>query len=291
MPTVVAVINQKGGVGKTTSAMNLGAALAEKGRKVLLVDLDPQGNLTSHAGVELGEDAATVYDVLLGEATLREALAPAGEPNIWVAPSTIDLAAAEIELAPRERRDLVLRDALEVLKADGDKGAAPKFDDVLIDCPPSLGLLSLNALAAADSVIVPMQAEFFALQGMAKLMEVVDLVRKRLNPRLRFDGVVACKVDRRPKLTQEVLDEIRTHFPDKLYDTVIRPNVKLAEAPSFGRSVLAYAGDSNGADDYRTFAAEHLKRTKALVAAAAAEAAAATAAKRAAASATLPPPA
>jgi chromosome partitioning protein len=280
MPTVVAVINQKGGVGKTTSAMNLGAALAEKGRSVLLVDLDPQGNLSSHGGIDADQAAATVYDVLIGEAPFREAIVATSEKNLYVAPSNLDLSAAEIELAVKTDREKILRDAFEVLKADGDAGRAPKFDDVLIDCPPSLGLLSLNAMTAADSVVVPLQTEFFALQGMAKLMDVVDLVRKTLNPRLRFDGVVACKVDKRPKLTQEVLEEIRTHFPGKLYDTVIRPNVKLAEAPSFGRSVLAYAPESNGAEDYRAFAAEHLKRTKSLVAAAAAASAAAAAAKR-----------
>jgi chromosome partitioning protein len=260
MPTVTAVINQKGGVGKTTTAMNLAAALAERGKSVLLVDLDPQGNLSAHAGVDADAAKVTVYDVLLGEATLLDVLVVAAEPGLRVAPSNIDLAAAEIELAGRPGREIILRDALEVLKGEGDRGAAPKFDLVIVDCPPSLGLLSVNALAAADSVLVPMQAEFFALQGMARLLEVVELVRKRLNPRLRFDGVVACKLDKRPRLTQEVLDEIKEHFPGKLYDATVRPNVKLAEAPSFGRSVLAYAPDSNGAEDYRLLAKEFVAR-------------------------------
>ncbi len=288
MPTVVAVINQKGGVGKTTSAMNLGAALAEKGRQVLLIDLDPQGNLSSHGGIDADQAPVTVYDVLIGEGPLRDAVTKTSEARLFIAPSNLDLSAAEIELSVKPNRETILRDALEILKADGEAGLAPKFDDVLIDCPPSLGLLSLNAMAAADSVVVPLQTEFFALQGMAKLMDVVEHLRLKLNPRLRFDGVVACKVDKRPRLTQEVLEEIRTHFPGKLYDTVIRPNVKLAEAPSFGMSVLSYASDSNGAEDYRAFADEHLKRTKALVTAAAAEAAAAAAAKRAAAAAARP---
>ncbi|HYC79357.1 MAG TPA: AAA family ATPase [Planctomycetota bacterium] len=256
--SVTAVINQKGGVGKTTTVMNLGAALAERGKKTLLVDLDPQGNLTSHAGADADAAGRTVYDVLLGEATLLDVLLPAAEKNLWVIPSNIDLAAAEIELVGREKREIILRDALEVLKGEGDLGRAPRFEQILVDCPPSLGLLSVNALAAADAVMVPMQAEFFALQGMARLLETVDLVRKSVNPRLRFDGVVPCKVDRRPKLTQEVLDEIRKHFPDQLYDVSIRPNVKLAEAPSFGRSVLSYDPASHGAEDYRALAREFL---------------------------------
>jgi chromosome partitioning protein len=280
MPTVVAVINQKGGVGKTTTAVNLGAALAASGKPVLLIDLDPQANLTSHVGLEPGDDAATIYDVLLGERPLRDAIHATEEAGLYAAPSTIDLSAVEIETAGVASRETILRDALETLKADGEAGLAPRFEHVVVDCPPSLGVLSINALAAADSVVVPMQAEFFALQGMAKLTEVVDLVRGRLNPRLRFDGVVACKVDRRPRLTEEVLQEIRTHFPGKLYDVVVRPNVKLAEAPSFGKSVFSYARDSHGAEDYRAFAAEYQKRSRALMREAALAASAAAEKKR-----------
>jgi chromosome partitioning protein len=254
---VAAVINQKGGVGKTTTAMNLAAALAETGQSVLVLDLDPQGNLTSHSGCEVAQDAPTIYDVLTGHATAAEAVLQLQEPNLCCIPSTIDLSAAELELAGEVGREMILRDALAALGAD----PARKFDLVVIDCPPSLGLLSLNALVASAEVIVPVQAEFFALAGIARLVEVVQLVQKRLNPPLRIAGIIACKVDRRPKLSQEVLDEIRRHFAEVLYETVIRPNVKLAEAPSHGQSVLRYAPESNGAEDYRALAREYLRRT------------------------------
>jgi chromosome partitioning protein len=254
---VVAVINQKGGVGKTTTAMNLAAALAESGRQVLVIDLDPQANLTAHAGCEVGAKDATIYDVLTGESTAAAAIRKLEDPNLSCIPATIDLSGAELELAGEVGRETILRDALAVLRED----PARSFDLVLIDCPPSLGLLSLNALVASNEVLVPVQAEFFALAGIARLVEVVQLVQKRLNPRLRIAGIIACKVDRRPKLSQEVLDEIRRHFADVLYDTVLRPNVKLAEAPSHGQSVLRYAPDSHGAEDYRALAREYQKRS------------------------------
>jgi chromosome partitioning protein len=259
---VASVINQKGGVGKTTTAMNLAAALAEGGRKVLLIDLDPQSNLTAHMGCEPGPDDKTIYDVLTGAATAAAAVRKLAEPNLSCIPATLDLSAAELELAGEVGREMILRDALATLAAD----PATAFDLVVIDCAPSLGLLSLNALVASAEVLVPVQTEFFALAGIARLVEVVQLVQKRLNPKVRIAGIVACKVDRRPKLSQEVLDELRRHFTDVLYDTVIRPNVKLAEAPSHGQSVLKYAPDSHGAEDYRALAAEYLMRTGAVAA-------------------------
>jgi chromosome partitioning protein len=272
---VVAVINQKGGVGKTTTAMNFAASLAESGKKILLVDLDPQANLTAHAGAEAGDEESTVYDVLTGSSTAAAAVKKLGE-NLHCIPSTLDLSAAELELAGEVGREMILRDALASLDVD----PANAYDMAVIDCPPSLGLLSLNALVASTEVIVPVQAEFFALAGIARLVEVVELVKKRLNPGLRITGIVACKVDRRPRLSQEVLDEIRRHFADILFDTVIRPNVKLAEAPSHGQSVLKYAPESNGAEDYRALAREYLQRAaKAAVAPAAAATPAAKPAK------------
>lgn len=251
---IIAVINQKGGVGKTTTTVNLGAALAETGRKVLLLDLDPQANLGTHLGVDVHDSRKTVYDVLVHDTPVSAAIIESAEPGLALVPSNLDLSAAEMELVSMVGRETLLRDALEVL----DRESPGRFDLVLLDCPPSLGVLTINALSAAHRVLVPLQSEFFALTGMAKLIEVINLVQRRLNPRLELGGIVACKVDRRTRLTQEVLQEVRKHFGDLLMRTVIRPNVKLAEAPSYGQSVLAYAADSNGARDYRRLALEWL---------------------------------
>ncbi|NRA97698.1 MAG: ParA family protein [Planctomycetes bacterium] len=247
----VAVINQKGGVGKTTTTVNLGVALAGLGKSVLLVDLDPQANLGTHLGVDV-MDGKTIYDVLVHDVKLKDVIRETPESGVSVVPSNLDLSAAEMELVSMVGRETLLRDALEVL----DKGSPGHYDVVLLDCPPSLGVLTINALTASRQVLVPLQAEFFALQGMAKLTEIISLVQRRLNPDVELTGIVACKVDRRTKLTQEVLDEVRRFFGDRLLETVIRPNVKLAEAPSHGQSVLSYAPDSNGAVDYRRLARE-----------------------------------
>jgi chromosome partitioning protein len=251
---VVAVINQKGGVGKTTTTVNLGAALAEMGRSVLLIDLDPQANLGTHLGIDVNEPGATIYDVLVRDVPLADVLVATPEDRLMCVPSNLDLSAAEMELVSMVGRETLLRDSLEVLETQ----QPGRFDLVLLDCPPSLGVLTINALSAADRILVPLQAEFFALQGMAKLTEIIGLVQRRLNPRVELTGIVACKVDRRTRLTQEVLDEVRRFFGDRLMGTIIRPNVKLAEAPSYGQSVLSYAPDSNGAADYRRLAREWL---------------------------------
>ena len=247
----VAVINQKGGVGKTTTTVNLGVALAGLGKSVLLVDLDPQANLGTHLGVDV-TDGKTIYDVLVRDVKLKDVIRETPEPGVSVVPSNLDLSAAEMELVSMVGRETLLRDALEAL----DKGSPGHYDVVLLDCPPSLGVLTINALTASRQVLVPLQAEFFALQGMAKLTEIINLVQRRLNPEVELTGIVACKVDRRTKLTQEVLEQVRRFFGDRLLETVIRPNVKLAEAPSHGQSVLSYAPDSNGAVDYRRLARE-----------------------------------
>ncbi len=248
---IVAVINQKGGVGKTTTTVNLGVALAELGKSVLLIDLDPQANMGTHLGVDVNE-GPTVHDVLARDVKLKDAVRETGEPGVSVVCSNLDLSAAEMELVSTVGRETLLRDALEVL----DSESPGHYDTVLLDCPPSLGILTINALSASSRVLVPLQAEFFALQGMAKLTEIIALVQRRLNPAVELSGIVACKVDRRTKLTQEVLEEVRRFFGDRLMETVIRPNVKLAEAPSYGQSVISYAADSNGAADYRRLARE-----------------------------------
>lgn len=251
---ILAVSNQKGGVGKTTTTANLGAALAEQGKRVLVIDLDPQGNLSTHVGIDIYNLDRSMYDVLASGGELHDVVSPTTMPRLFCAPSNIDLSGAEIEMVAAVGRETILKEAL----AQYDQKLDEPLDYVLIDCPPSLGLLSINALAAADEIIIPMQTEFFALQGMSKLMEVVELVRSRINPQLELGGIVACRMDTRTRLSAEVLDDIAAHFPDLLFDTRIRQNVKLAESPSFGQTVLEYAPESRGADDYRALAAEML---------------------------------
>lgn len=252
-----AVINQKGGVGKTTTVANLGVALGLCGRRVLLLDLDPQANLSAHLGFfDHDSKQSTTYDVLVDEAPLDKAIVATEERNVWIVPSTRDLAGAELELVAAMGRETRLRDALEAMEKSGKH----QFDDVLIDCPPSLGLLSLNALGASERVLLPLQAEFFGLQGYARLMEVIALVQRRLNPKLVLGGIVACKVDRRARFTHEVIAEVRKWAGESYFETNIRPNVKLSEATSHGKSVFRYAADSNGAADYMDLAVEYLQR-------------------------------
>lgn len=254
IPRILSVINQKGGVGKTTTAVNLAAALARRGRRVLLIDLDPQTNLTTHLGIDPLSVGTSVYELLCDGRPLAEAVVAASEPGLTVAPATVDLAAAEMELVPVFGREFLLRNALRTFL---ETSASPP-DTVIIDCAPSLGLLAVNALTASGGLLIPMQAEFFALQGIAKLLEVVDLVKSRLNPDLCVAGIVLCRVDRRTKLSGEVQAEIRRYWPSWVLDTAIRPNVKLAEAPSFGQTIFAYAPDSTGAEDYAALARELL---------------------------------
>ena len=248
----IAVINQKGGVGKTTTAANLGAALAEQGRRVVLVDLDAQGNLTTHLGLEAPCGSPSIYTVLIGEGAFADALCETSTPRLSVVPSNIDLSGAELELASAIGRETLLQDALDTWCGEGDAPA----DYVLFDCPPSLGLLSINGLAAAREVQLVVQTEFLALQGMSKLVDVVQLIRKRMNPDLAISGIIPCLYDSRLRLAREVLAEIRRYFPGEVFKTAIRANVKLAEAPSFGQHVLEYAQSSNGSLDYRKLAQE-----------------------------------
>lgn len=250
----IAVINQKGGVGKTTTAVNLGAALAEQGRRVVLIDLDPQANLSLSLDLVVPSDEPSTYTVLTGKHEFAEALRHTRTPNLSVCPSNIDLSGAELELAGAIGREWLLRDALgRWVEVAGEEGRPPA-DYVILDCPPSLGLLSVNALAAVREMLVTVQTEFLALSGMSKLVEVVELLRRRINPDLEITGIVPCLHDSRLRLAREVLAEMRRYFPGKVLRQSIRSNVKLAEAPSFGRTILEYAPESKGALDYRRLA-------------------------------------
>jgi len=257
----IAIINQKGGVGKTTTTANLGAALAIQGRRVVLVDMDAQANLSCSLGVEAKSGSPTSYTVLTAGTKVAKALRDTSVPRLRILPANLDLSGAELELAAAMGREFILRDALRewVEQERARTGRAPA-DYVLFDCPPSLGLLSINALAAAGEVLVTMQTEFLALQGMSKLVEVVQLLKKRLNPELVITGIVPCLYDSRLRLAREVLAEIRTYFKGQVFPHPVRANVKLAEAPSFGQTVFEYAPDSKGADDYMLVAREVMGR-------------------------------
>jgi chromosome partitioning protein len=255
----IAIINQKGGVGKTTTAANLSAALSRLGKRVAVIDLDPQANLTVHLGVEAPEGSPSIYHVLLEEKALGDVLRPTSDPNLRVAPSNLDLAGAEVELVSEIGRETRLREGIDAWIQRLPPEDAPDF--IVIDCPPSLGLLSVNGLVAATDVHIAVQTEFFALRGLTKLLELVDLVKRRLNPSLEISGIIAGLYDGRRNLNREVLQELRDFFGDRVYKTVIRENVRLAEAPSHGQSIFDYAPDSFGAFDYMALAQELLALT------------------------------
>jgi chromosome partitioning protein len=249
---IVAVVNQKGGVGKTTTAINLGAAMAELGRQVVIVDLDPQGNSTSGLGFDVRRRRLTVYQLLSGEAVIDDVAVPTDVPGLHLVPSDLALAGAEIELATQPEREFRLRRALAELRGG--------FGHVIIDCPPSLGLLTLNALAAAHEVLVPMQAEFFALEGLGNLIYTVALIRERLNPELRLGGILMTQFDARTTVSWEVLDQVRRAYPAETLKTLIPRNVRLSEAPSHGRPITTYDPTCKGAAAYRELAKEVLAR-------------------------------
>lgn len=260
-PEIMCVANQKGGVGKTTTAINLGTGLAAVGRKVLLVDLDPQGNASTGLGVPRNDRDISSYDVLLGQATLEEALKQSAVPNLQIIPSTMDLSGAEIELIQMERRTHRLRSALR------NSPIIDQFDYVLIDCPPSLGLLTLNALVSAHSVLVPLQCEFFALEGLSQLLSTIDRVKNNFNPQLSLHGVVLTMFDRRNNLSEQVSADVRECLGDLVYKTVIPRNVRVSEAPSHGKPALLYDYKCSGSRAYIQLASEMLRRMAKKVAA------------------------
>ncbi|MDE0851834.1 AAA family ATPase [Yoonia sp.] len=254
-PKIIAVANQKGGVGKTTTTINLGAALAEAGRNVLLVDLDPQGNASTGLGVAQEDRNITTYDLLVGDATLEEAIQPTSVPNLAIVPATTDLSSADIELISNEKRSFLLHDALRQIDID-----RYGFDYILIDCPPSLNVLTVNAMVAADSVVVPLQSEFFALEGLSQLMLTIREVRQTANPSLRIEGVALTMYDSRNNLSQQVEMDARENLGELVFKTVIPRNVRLSEAPSFALSVLQYDSQSRGSQAYRALAQEIIGR-------------------------------
>ncbi|HVF52991.1 MAG TPA: AAA family ATPase [Actinomycetota bacterium] len=253
---IIALANQKGGVGKTTTTVSLGAALAEAGQKVLLVDFDPQGGCGLGLGIEPGDLEASIYDALLDRnAVVEDIIISTGAAGLDLLPSNIDLSAAELQLVSEVAREQSLQRVLEPLRV--------KYDFILIDCPPSLGLLTINALTAADGVIVPLETEYYALRGMGMLMDSIGKIRERLNPGLAIDGILATMYDSRTVHGKEVLARVRDAFADRLFDTVIRKTIKFAEAPVAGESILSYAPDSSGATAYRSVAKEVMDRVKA----------------------------
>jgi chromosome partitioning protein len=248
LPRILAIANQKGGVGKTTTAVNLGAALAESGLRTLVVDLDPQGNASTGLGINPRDVGASIYDVLMHDVPAMDAVEPTSLKNLFVIPATIDLAGAEIELVPAFSRELKLRRALDAVR--------PKYDLILIDCPPSLGLLTVNGLAAADDVIVPIQCEYYALEGLGQLLRNVALVRSSLNATLDVRGIILTMYDGRTSLARQVENEVREHFGSKVYKTVVPRTVRLSEAPSFGQPIIVFDSTSRGARAYRNLAKE-----------------------------------
>lgn len=251
-PNVIAIINQKGGVGKSTTAINLSAALAEEGKKCLVVDFDPQGNSTSGYGVDKDELDHDVYDSLMEGYPIEDLIMDTPEKKVFIVPATIQLAGAEIELVSKIARESILKNMLEEVKAD--------FDYVFIDCPPSLGLLTINALSAADGLLIPIQCEYYALEGVTKLLESVKLVRGSLNRDLDIYGVLMTMYDKRTTLSNQVVDEVRSYFGAKVFKTVIPRSVKIAEAPSHGLPIAMYANMNKGAIAYRNLAREVIRR-------------------------------
>ena len=253
MPKIIAVANQKGGVGKTTTSINLSACLAQK-KKVLLIDADPQANTTSGLGVESDDESYSTYDCLIDDVSVSDTMVKTDFGKLWVCPGSINLAGAELELVNVENRNHILKSKIEEVKSD--------FDYIIIDCPPSLGVITLNSLCAADSVLIPIQCEYYALEGLSKLTQTIKNVKQSLNPSLKIEGILLTMYDGRTKLSGQVTDEVRKYFGATVYKTVIPRNVRLSEAPSFGQPIIAFDKNSKGAKCYKKLANEVINRNK-----------------------------
>jgi chromosome partitioning protein len=256
MGKAIAIFNQKGGVGKTTTNINLAAGLAYKGKKVLMVDIDPQGNTTSGIGIRKRTLKNTLYDALIDTSfDVKKAVLPTNTKNLFIIPASVDLAGAEVELAQLEGREGRLKRVIDAVKND--------YDYILVDCPPSLGILTINSLTAVDSVLIPIQCEFYALEGVSQLISTIEMVKKRMNPSLYIDGVILSMFDGRTNLSQAVVEDVKSFFGEALYDTIIPRNVRLAEAPSYGKPIIEYDPSAQGAKAYQEFTKEFLARDRA----------------------------
>ena len=252
MGRIIAIANQKGGVGKTTTSINLSSCLAEKGKKVLAIDLDPQGNMTSGLGVEKESVENTVYELILGECTIKESISKTVVDNLTIIPSNVNLAGAEIELLGINDKEYILKTAVDYIRDD--------YDFIIIDCPPSLNMLTVNAMTTADTVLVPIQCEYYALEGLSQLIHTINLVQERLNPKLQIEGVVFTMYDVRTNLSNQVVDTVKENIDSKIYNTMIPRNIRLAEAPSYGLPINMYDTRSAGAESYRNLAKEIIER-------------------------------
>ncbi len=254
MGRIISISNQKGGVGKTTTTINLASFIAEKGRRVLIIDIDPQANAGYGLGINVEELGSTVYEVLIGSIDIKDAIFKTAIENLFIVPSNIHLSGAQVDLLDMENKEFILRNAIKTIKNE--------YDFILIDCPPSLGILTLNSLVAADTVLIPLQCEYYALEGLSQLLKIIAMVQEKLNRNLRIEGVLLTMYDSRTNLSQQVVNDIRDYFKDKVFSTIIPRNVKLSEAPSFGKPINVYDRHCVGSETYEKLAAEVLNNDK-----------------------------